>query len=176
MASCLYKQEPGDMSSRISIVPGSWKEAIVSDLSRVLGSFLPWATIRDVWNNTKITWHMVIQAVESLLQIGLAGPLSPSAWIKGLSHFQNPCIDLIQTMCIPIDTQLSPPDSASFPVGVIPTPSKLHMAWSLLYPSGGVEKCYQNWYYDPLSSPHCCLWQGAAMGHIPENLPGICQA
>lgn len=45
------------------------------------------------------------------------------------------------------------PDSAPSPVGVIPSLSKLFKAWSLLYSSGGVEKCYQNPHYDCLLPP-----------------------
>lgn len=132
---------------------------------------------RVVWNNTKITWHVVIQAVESLLWIGLAASLSPWAWIKGLPHFQNPCIDLIQTMCIPIDTQLSPQTRTmpcrcySHSKQITQCLASIILFWwcwkvlpkPILWPS-------------PLSSPHCCLWQGAALGLIPENLPGIHQA
>lgn len=99
-----------------------------------------------------ITWHVVIQAVESLPWIGLAAPLSPSAWDKGLPFSKSLYwfnLNHMHSHWHPTVT----PDSAPSPVGVIPSLSKLLKAWSLLYSSGGVEKCYWNPHYDPLLPP-----------------------
>lgn len=112
---------------------------------------LSWATPRAwVWllryEITLRSWHMVIQAVESLPWVGLTIPLSLLAWDKGVPHSQNPCIGLISATCTPIPL---PPQIVLSPVGVNHSPSKLLKAWSLSYSSGGVEKCCWTPDYDP---------------------------
>jgi len=48
MAIFIYKKELCSLSTCVSTVPGCWNGPIFPDLSRVLGSFLSWATGR-VW-------------------------------------------------------------------------------------------------------------------------------
>lgn len=95
----------------------SWFEQRFAVIS-VLSNTQSMEAITEIWNNTEVTGHMVIQAAETLPWVGLAAPYSLSIWNKYVLHSQDPRGFIFVTY-IPAVTS-----GCTTPVGVVPSLSK----------------------------------------------------
>lgn len=104
---CVYIRYPW-LLKWINISWFEQRSAVISVLSNTQNM----EAISELWNNTKVTWHMVIQAAETLSWVGLAAPYSLSIWNKYVLHSQNP--RGFSSLAFPLSPQ------ATLPLEVLP--------------------------------------------------------
>lgn len=105
---CVYIRYPW-LLKWINISWFEQRSAVISVLSNTQSM----EAIIELWNNTEVTWHMIIQAAETLQWVSLAAPYSLSIWNKYVLHSQNP--HGFSSLAFPLSPQAAPPLEVLFP-------------------------------------------------------------